>query len=69
MIVTAGNPQELAQRVQTMLAQGFMPSGGVTAVGDPRLVGQFTLMQPLLKIVDTEIVDGPPEKPHLVVDA
>jgi hypothetical protein len=68
MIVSGGNPQELAMRVQTMLAQGFMPCGGVTAVGDPQLVGRFQLLQPLLKIVDTEVVEGPaePKKIELV---
>ena len=60
MIVSGGNPQELAQRVQVMLAQGFMPSGGVTAVGDPQLVGRFTLLQPLLKVVDTAILEDEP---------
>ena len=68
MIVSGANPQELAMRVQTMLAQGFMPSGGITAIGDPLIVGRFELLQPLMKIVDTEIVDeAAPEKPRLVV--
>jgi hypothetical protein len=46
-IVTGGSPEELAMKVQTMLAQGFRPAGGVSSTGQVGVVGPggFMLFQ------------------------
>lgn len=58
-IMEAENLQELSMKVQTMLAQGFMPNGGITIAGTLGLVGPQGphYYQTMIAIEEIEVPD------------
>ena len=54
------SPQDLAQKVQMMLGQGFMPAGGIVAAQGPGIAGPAGLLfyQAMVFIHDTPLPEG-----------